>query len=331
MANESKIPNRSNWYIKDGTVTTDLQLDALVDMYIGYMYDRTYKMFEYQNLPDGITNKDMERFTQVNGKQFFIKLGDRHYILEGSFVDYITWNKEPKEALIVNPALPNLKNKYEIGKDCVLFPNDSNYIGLYPMMLTNAIQMAHVDISLMFASFNTRFKSLFTANDDNSKDSINTAIDNIWNGKKPSAVMTEDLYKKSVESVNYNTSQQNDIVSLIELKQYIKANWYIDLGINANYNMKREALNESEMQVNDDALIPLIDDMFECRKKAVEEINSMFGLEITVDYSSAWKKIKEEIENKIELEEAEVETVENQVEESTEEPKEEGDEDDKNS
>ena len=30
---------------------------------------------------------------------------------------------------------------------------------------------------------------------------------------------------------------------LVELLQYMKANWYHELGLDANYNMKREALN----------------------------------------------------------------------------------------
>lgn len=310
MPDETKIPSRQNWFIRDGTVKKELQLSSLVEMYITYMFDRTLMMFDYKGLPDGITNKDMEKFTQMEGKSFFLKHNGRFYILYGSFYDFITWNKEPSKALIVNPALPDLKQFYTIDVDCVVVPNDSNYYGLYPMMESNAVQMAQADISLAFAGFNTRFKSMFTADDDNTKDSINKLIEDIWNGVKPSAVLTDDLYKNSVNGISYNQGQTNDIVDLIELKQYIKANWYIDLGINANYNMKRESLNESEMQVNDDALMPLIDNMLYVRKKAIEKINQIFDLNISVEFSSAWKKIKKEIENSMKMEEAEIQTAE---------------------
>ena len=310
MPNDIKIPSRKNWYIREGTVNPRLQLDQLVQMYIGYMFDRTIRMFEYQNLPEPITYKDMEKFTQMQGQSFFIKHEGKPYILYGSFFDYVTWNCEPKKALIRNPALPNLKNEYIIDKDCVVYPNDSHYIGLYPMFETNAIQLASTDISLTFASFNTRLKKIFTANDDNTKASIDVLLDDIYNGREITSIVTDDLYKSSVESVDYNTAQSNDIKDLIELKQYIKANWYMDLGINANYNMKREAINENEATLNEDALIPLIDDMLECRKKAIEKINNMFGYNISIDFSSSWKKLKKEIEMKEQLQEKQAEMLE---------------------
>lgn len=316
MPNDVKIPSRKNWYIREGGVNPRLQLDQLVQMYIGYMFDRTIRMFEYKNLPEPITYKDMEKFTQMQGQSFFIKHEGKPYILYGSFSDYITWNCEPKKALIRNPALPNLKNEYIIDKDCVVYPNDSHYIGLYPMFETNAIQLASTDISLTFASFNTRLKKIFTANDDNTKSSIDTLLDDIYNGREITSIVTDDLYKSSVESVDYNTAQSNDIKDLIELKQYIKANWYMDLGINANYNMKREAINENEATLNEDALIPLIDDMLECRKKAIEKINNMFGYEISIDFSSAWKKLKKEIEMEEQLQEKQAKMLEDSNDEA---------------
>lgn len=305
----SNIPSRKNWYIRDGTVATELQLSSLVDMYIGYMLDRTLMMFEYQNLPDGITPKDMEKFTQLQGQSFFIKHNNRFYILYGSFSNYVTWNCEPKEALLVNPALPDLKTKYVIDEDVIVYPNDAYYMGLFPMLQNNAIQMAQADISLSYAGFNTRLKTMFTADDDNTKDSIDKMLEGIWNGEKIRAILSENLYKKSVEGISYSNGQVNDITSLIELKQYIKANWYMDLGINANYNMKRETLNDGELQANDDVLMPLIDNMLKVRREALDKINQKWGLNITIDFSSSWKKIKKEIENKALLEEAEIEAV----------------------
>lgn len=321
------IPKRKNWYIRDGVVNPRLQLDNLVEMYIGYMFDRTIKMFEFENLPDGITYKDMEKFTQMQGQSFFIKHKGRYYILYGSFSDFITWNSEPKSALIRNPALPDLKNKYTIDVDCVVYPNDSHYIGLYPMFETSAIQLASTDISLTFASFNTRLKKIFTANDDNTKESIDALLTDIYNGKEITSIVTDDLYKSSVESVDYNSSQNNDIKDLIELKQYIKANWYIDLGVNANYNMKREALNENEIASGTDTLIPLIDDMLDCREQAIKKINNMFGLDIKVRLSSVWARLRKELDQEEQVKEA---TIDNLINDESNEPEKDGEEDEEN-
>lgn len=299
-------------HIHDNDVNCRLQLESLIRMYMGYMYNRTFRMFDYKNLPSGITIKDMEKYTQIEGKSFFLKIGDRFYILRGDFKWDVTWNNEPKSAIIVNPALGSkLKStEYILDDDCICLPNDSMFIGLNPLHETNAVQLASTDISLTFASFNTRLKKLFTANDDNTKKSIDKLLDDIYNGKEITSIVTDDLYKSSIESVDYNTSSNNDIKDLIELKQYIKANWYIDLGINANYNMKREAINDNETHVNDDALIPLIDDMLICRQDAIKKINEKYGLDISVELSSAWKKIREEITLKLEAEKKSVESEE---------------------
>lgn len=84
---------------------------------------------------------------------------------------------------------------------------------------------------------------------------------------------------------------------LIEYQQYLKASWFNEIGLNANYNMKREKLSTTESQMNSDALLPLVDDMLEQRRLGVEKVNEMFGTNITVDFCSSWKKLIEEFES----------------------------------
>ena len=78
------------------------------------------------------------------------------------------------------------------------------------------------------------------------------------------------------------------MIQFIELQQYLKGSMYNELGINANFNMKREALSGQEVALNDDALMPLIDDMLKQRRAMCDELNRMFGLEVSVDYGSTW-------------------------------------------
>ena len=78
------------------------------------------------------------------------------------------------------------------------------------------------------------------------------------------------------------------ITQLIELIQYYKANMYNELGLNANYNMKRERLNLGEVSMNVDVLLPYVDNMLKERQNAVEKINEMFDTEISVKLASSW-------------------------------------------
>ena len=57
--------------------------------------------------------------------------------------------------------------------------------------------------------------------------------------------------------------------------------------------------------MDESVLLPLIDDMLAERKHDMEKVNKMFGLNITVELSSSWKKIREEIKNELEKQELE--------------------------
>lgn len=315
----SNIPSRNNWkFFNDyNDSNCEYTMGELVNYYTGLMFNRTLQMFEWKNLPDEMTSYDFEKFTQLNGKTIFLKDNERFYILDGSPYNDITWNYEPSEALVVNPSLPKLKNKYVLGKDAVLLRNDYLILGLGVIFEKNSIDLANTDISIRFANFNSRFKSMLSTDDDNGKTSIDKLMNDIWNGKKPYSVVTPNLYKtKPTDSIQYSgASSQSDIKDLMELKQYQLAHFFIELCINANYNMKRENIGKSEATLmNEDVILPLIDQMLEMRKKFCEEANKLFGLNMSVELSSAWKKIQEEVIADIEKLEADVKLVENQAE-----------------
>jgi len=115
------------------------------------------------------------------------------------------------------------------------------------------------------------------------------------------------------------------VPQLIELQQYLKASWFNDIGLQANYNMKRESIGAEEGQMNNDGLIPLIEDMLKSRKEGIEQVNTMFSTNISVELASSWKIRKEEISGQPENEELEEEELEEEEleEEELEEPEEE--------
>ena len=69
--------------------------------------------------------------------------------------------------------------------------------------------------------------------------------------------------------------------------------------------MKREYLSAEEIAANTDVLLPLVDDMLQCRQDALEKVNKMFGTNITVEKNSSW-------DNKARESEAEIKSMENE-------------------
>jgi hypothetical protein len=82
---------------------------------------------------------------------------------------------------------------------------------------------------------------------------------------------------------------------------------YNDIGLQSNFNMKRETLNDGEIAANTDTLRPLIDNMLECRQNFCEEVKRVFGVDISVKLAGAWK-------TRAEIAEAETEQIENAAE-----------------
>ena len=103
------------------------------------------------------------------------------------------------------------------------------------------------------------------------------------------------------------------LIPLIEYHQYTKASFLNDIGLNANYNMKREAINSNESNLNDDMLRPFIDDMLKMREEAIEEINKKYDLNISVSFNSAWASNEIEEEAELDKIEAEAEALEDEV------------------
>ena len=78
------------------------------------------------------------------------------------------------------------------------------------------------------------------------------------------------------------------LTQFIELHQYLKGSFYNEIGLNANFNMKREALGDGESSLNEDSLLPLCDEMLRCRQEDFDKVNEMFGTNIKVEFDSSW-------------------------------------------
>ena len=77
-----------------------------------------------------------------------------------------------------------------------------------------------------------------------------------------------------------------------------------------NFNMKREYQSEEELQANTDVLLPLVDNMLECRQIALEAVNKKYGTSISVDKNSSWENKQQERDTEQETKEAEKEAIE---------------------
>ena len=285
----------------------ELTKEESIADYIRRMFARTSQMFEYKNLPASVDKFQLEYVLQSYGYACAFMHNGELEILRGDLAGGVNKYYLPKQMIITNPAL-KLSKLYTIGEDCVWFKNDDTWQGLHDMFSRYAYLLSEVDISLKYGAVNSRILSLIGASDDRTYQSAKKILEDVYKGEQV-GVVAEKPFLESLKTYPYGATTNNYIKDLIELRQYIYANWYIELGINANYNMKRESLSENEVAVNEDTLTPLIDSMLNCRKKALEEINALFNQNIEVELNSSWRKIDKEIELEVKAKENNAEAV----------------------
>lgn len=268
--------------------------EKAVFLYCSTMFNRTRQIFRYSGLPETIPEYMLEKLLQFEGFACFAKVNDKLYAFSGGLGGEPDPYYRPTICTISNPAL-KISKQLEIGKDCIIMLDDTMIQGVIPIFSRYATAMMENDISFDKACKNLRAAFAISAPDDNTYESALQYMQDIEDGK--SGVIATNEFLEGVGIQPLAERGQRTLSELIDYHQYLRASWYNEMGLNANYNMKRESLTNAETAMNFDALLPLVDDMLYCRKEGLKKVNEMFGTNITVSLNSAWADIHEDIEN----------------------------------
>lgn len=258
---------------------------ANVTTQINYMLNKSLNMFEWHGLPDSIPERELERILQTSGYSGFAEVNGELYALWGGLGGVQDAYYRPTIMTVANPAL-DLSKEYTLGEDMVLMRNDDTMQGITPIYAKYGTLMNENELTLYISLINKRAETIISVSDDNTAESAKQYLKNLEEGKL--GYITESKLYDSLGINSAKNNSSNNLNELIELQQYLKANLYNEIGLNANYNMKRERLNTSEVEMNSEALYPLVDNMLYNRRLAVEEINEKFGTNISVEFNSSW-------------------------------------------
>ena len=283
-----KIPSKYNWFGNcESMMLKDKNL--LIDFHFGMALARTLTMFEYDGLPDTIPYRELEKILQLNSFAYWLKKDGDLYVFFGGLGGKPNEYYQPTDFIVANPYLKFFKT-VKVNEEGVLMWNDYAHMGMYLMIRRYAELMAECDITLRFGLINDRLVSILYATNDTAKSSAENFIKDVENGEKLGVILGDQWLDDNGDfRVNeYRKANTEDLKAIMELQQYLKASFWNDIGIQANYNMKRESINDSEAGMNEESLKPFVDEMLQCRKDALEKINKQFGTNITVKFASSW-------------------------------------------
>lgn len=237
-------------------------------------------VFKWNNLPNGIDEKWIEKYLFSEGRCMFFKDAFRGLMVakcaDGGVVNFY---EEPTILRPVATGYEIISKDYENGSECVLIRNNDdmiptrNTIKLYAYRLADISRTIDINVSAM------KTPVLITCTEKQ-----RTTLKNVyrqWNGFEPVIFGSKDL---DLSGVNVLKTDAPIVFDKLQIqKHHIWNECMTFLGIN-NANMdKRERLVDDEVQANNEQIEMSVDVMLKSRELACKQINAMFGTNISVE------------------------------------------------
>ena len=251
---------------------------------IDSVVNKTLTMFLYTNLPDTLPIEELEKILQLSGTGFVTMIDEKLVVLKGAYsYDEVDIYNRPYK---INCYLPD-KKTYKMFNisDGVIIKNDYLERGLLPIFKKWGYLINESELTLIIANRYKRMVKTFIANDDPTAESVRTYLTKVDSGE--SSVITGNILWDSIKIDG--ESNTNTLHELIEYDNYIKSELYKEIGLYSNDNMKKERLISSEVENGMNSIYPLVDNMMNCRKQAIDKINKKFNTDISVEFTSSWE------------------------------------------
>ena len=257
--------------------------------------NKSLTMFEWSNLPETIPAVELEKMLQINGYAVIAEYQGNLYAFQAGFSGQDPYN-QPTKAIVNNPALKN-NTTYTIGEDCIVIKNDDMKQGLNGIYEYYGQRLIENQITMLMTDYNLRMPFTISSSDDQTTQSAKMYLKKIIDGSL--GVIGEQKLFKALSVTPTNSKQTATFADLYGYQQFIIAQLNNTIGLATNNNMKRERLTTNEIEVNKNASYPLVDNMMKNRQQAVDAINEMFDVDISVEYSSIWRGINDNSDNSI--------------------------------
>ena len=268
--------------------------------YFKLLVNKVSQLFTWENLPENIDVNFLNTQLILNGKVCFFKEGDKVYALNGNLGGEPNVYYKPTQFIVANPILGSrvLQVRQKDGNDSNLEGLDGVVVnltpvdeqsdtglvgGLYGLIYQTAGLLADNISSLNVAQINGRVNFFTTADDEEMARTAELVLKQMYQGK-PYKVLSQDLVDKiNVNPVAASGGANQAIMNLIEAHQYILAQFFSEIGIVANFNMKRERLNTAEVEMNTGSLDINVQSMIGQLKKDIEKANKLLETSINVE------------------------------------------------
>lgn len=280
-------------YIKRLYDVSDVKIGF--DYWYFKLFNILLNIFEYENMPSGISQREIELNLMMTGHA--VVLPKKDGTLFTPLTSLFGYNEyyQPTTAVFANPVVTTAK-EYKIGSDCeVIYNNklkDSLYYihadsGLATFVSRYARQLADIESTINIYAVNSRLTSYPVTTDGSVTESLKAFFKNLVMGKR--AIITDDTIIEKFRNIDINRSAIRDGVNeWLIARDKILEQFYRDLGVQM-YNPKKAQVTDDEVESNTQLLLISTDDMLRERKEGLERVNNMFGTSISVNINPLFK------------------------------------------
>lgn len=251
-------------------------------------------MFVYDNLPDTIDENFLEMYLISNGTIGWVKNGDDLIVIKGGRSgkvgryglgeNYLGTNNDPEVGEIT----------FKVGIDGVVGYNNATMspdfdFEFIPYVLTE------IEKSLLFNIRYARLAPIFEASDSKEKDAIEKLLNNIDDGKMVNVISEDILKELEGEANNTKVFNLTDVKEIDKLQYLLKAYedikriYHTKYGLSDHGSSKMAQQTVDEVNGSTSSSFTLALNMLYYRRIMVDDVNAMFGTNISVKFSPAWE------------------------------------------
>lgn len=247
-----------------------------------YLFATAMTMFKYDGLPDSVRPEDLERMLLENGELIFTKWHDDFYIFQFTGAGKQNYLGEWDSYQVNNPYINC--NAVFTDKDAVRVRNTDNSVSLAGMLDMYSELLSESYITLNMSDVNARLSFLISAGDSATKTSAELFLKQVYDGKQ-GIIGSQPL----LESLSVNPlAEHRDFQSVIELNKFYYSDFFQKIGLTNLYNNIHDRISATETEFTATSIYPFVDNMKKNREQAIEKINKLFGLNVSVEFTSSW-------------------------------------------
>lgn len=276
---------------------------SLKDVLLNYLAP----MFKYDELPDSIPEEFIERFHMLNGDIAVWKLDDPDAVKykDELIVSCCGYADKPDvygigSRVIASTLSGYVKEDMEDGKDCVVIHNNSMYTSDMAIICYFTDMLTEMFTSLKTNIIYSRLKPVFKVSDDKEAAAVTEAFTKIKNDSEPiqitsTNVLADALAEAGAGVETIKVLDITDVKNADKLQYIVKAiddafRWFFSMigqAIQGNGKLAQQTVDEVQGTTSMSFILP--NDRLKMRRKGWEKANELFGTNVTVDFSDAWK------------------------------------------